>query len=113
VKSSVYLAKQPPRRAAYQQLCRTLEDDARRPLSRTDRELLRHIADDVFESGKPGSSQAGAALLGGLVQSGRLDQTDASRLWEDLCECGPPGSWRPFATVLALGAQKSPPANAR
>jgi hypothetical protein len=106
VKPSVSLAKQPPRRAAYQQLCLTLEDDARCTLSRTDRELLRDIADDVLGSGKPGSCQAGAALLAGLVQAGRLDQTDASRLWEDLCECGPPGSWRPFATIMALAARR-------
>lgn len=107
MKPSVSLAEQPPRRAAYQQLCRALEDDARCTLSRTDRELLRDIADDVLESAKPGSCQAGAALLAGLVQSGRLDQTDASRLWEDLSACGPPGSWRPFATIMALAAQKS------
>jgi hypothetical protein len=107
VKPSVSLAKQPPRRAAYEQLCRALEDDARCTLSRADRELLRDIADDVLESTKPGSCQAGAALLAGLVQSGRLDQTDASLLWEDLCTCGPPGSWRPFATIMALAAQKS------
>ena len=109
MKPSVSLAKQPPRRAAYQQLCRTLEDDARCALGPPDRALLREIADDVFESAKPGASQAGAALLAGFVQSGRLDQTEASRLWEDLCDSGPPGSWRPFATVMALAARKSVP----
>jgi hypothetical protein len=109
VNPPVSLAKQPPRRAAYRQLCRALEDDARCALARADRELLRDIADDVFESAKPASCQAGAALLAGLVQSGRLDQTDASRLWEDLCDSGPPGSWRPFATVMALAATKSVP----
>jgi hypothetical protein len=109
VKPSVSLAKHPPRRAAFQQLCRTLEDDVRCALGTTDRDLLRAIADDVFESTKPDSCQAGAALLAGLVQSGRLEQTDASLLWEALCECGPSGSWRPFATIMALAAQKSVP----
>jgi hypothetical protein len=105
VNPSVSLAHQPPRRAAYQQLCRLLEDDSRCALSGTDRELLRDIAHDVLESASPGSCHAGAALLAGLVQSGRVDQTDASGLWEDLCECGPPGSWRPFATIMGLAAQ--------
>jgi hypothetical protein len=113
VKPAVSLAQHPPRKAAYRRLCRSLEDDARCALSRMDRELLRDIADDVLASAKPGSSQAGAALLAGLVQSGRLDQTDASRLWEDLCECGPPGSWRPFSTILALASHDGiPPAAA-
>jgi hypothetical protein len=107
VKPSVSLAEHPPRRAAFQQLCRTLEDDVRCALRPMDRDLLRAIADDVLQSTKPDSCQAGAALLAGLVQSGRLDQTEASRLWEALCECGPTGSWRPFATIMALAAQKT------
>jgi len=109
VKPAVSLAN-PPRQAAYRQLCRSLEDDARCALSRTDRELLRNIAADVIDSAKPGSFHAGAALLAGLVQSGRLDQADASRLWEDLCECGPPGSWRPFSTIMALASHNRFPA---
>jgi hypothetical protein len=107
VEPAVSLAKHTPRRAAYRRLCRSLDDDVRCTLSRADRALLRHIADDVLESANPGSCQAGAALLAGLVQSGRLDQTNASRLWEDLCECGPPGSWRPFSTIMALASPNS------
>jgi hypothetical protein len=100
----------PARHAAYARLLRALEGDAPSGLTDEDRELLGAIARDVFRSADargadaPGSCQAGAALLAGLVQAGRLDQAEAAGLWGDLCECGAPGAWRPFAAVLALAA---------
>jgi hypothetical protein len=104
VNHSISLAKQPPRRAAYLRLCRALEHDPAGSLSPADRDLLLDIAKDVFGSAGAGTCQAGAAVLAGLVQSGRLDQPRAAGLWEDLCDCGPPGSWRPFASIMALAA---------
>jgi hypothetical protein len=96
------------RHDAYVRVRRALQGEACGGLTERQRELLRDRAEDLLlsaggrEKATLRSAAAGSVLLLGLVQAARLERVVAEELWQDLCDCGPDGLWRPFASRPAL-----------
>ena len=86
----------PERSNAYRRVMKTLEDIGPSKLLETEQQRIRYAADNLIFSGDL-STDAEAqdaladveALCSALVESGRWEQVSASRLAEDVYECGP------------------------
>jgi hypothetical protein len=86
----------PERSNAYRRVMKTLEDMGPSKLLEAEQQRIRYAADNLIFSADL-SSDAEAqdaladveALCNALIESGRWEQVTASRLAEDVFECGP------------------------
>jgi hypothetical protein len=85
----------PERTQAYRRVIQTLEDLGPSKLLDGEQDRIRAAADNLIFSSGPGDPAALEALddverlCAALVESGRWEQVTATRLAEDLYECGP------------------------
>jgi hypothetical protein len=86
----------PERSNAYRRVMKTLEDIGPSKLLEHERQRVRYAADNlVFSQDLESDIEAQAALIDvcdlcrTLVESGRWEQVSASRLADDLYQCGP------------------------
>jgi hypothetical protein len=82
---------------AYRRVIETLNELGPSPLGDRDQDLIRHAADNlIFSPDLLEDTEAREALqeverlCRGLVDTGRLTQTTATRLASDISQCGPP-----------------------
>jgi hypothetical protein len=86
----------PERSNAYRRVMKTLEDVGPSKLLDQEQQRIRYAADNLIFStdlNSDGEAQDALAdvetLCAALVESGRWEQTSASRLAADVYECGP------------------------
>jgi hypothetical protein len=86
----------PERSAAYRRVMKTLEDMGPSKLLDQEQQRLRYAADNlVFSADLETDAEAQAALIDveelcrTLVDSGRWEQVTATRLADDVYQCGP------------------------
>jgi hypothetical protein len=86
----------PERSNAYRRVMKTLEDVGPSKLLDGEQQRIRYAADNlIFSSDLNGDVDAREALedieslCSALVESGRWEQTSATRLVEDVFQCGP------------------------
>jgi hypothetical protein len=86
----------PERSNAYRRVMKTLDDVGPSKLLDHEQQRIRDAADNlIFSTGFAGDAEAqGAledveALCRALVESGRWEQVSATRLADDIAQCGP------------------------